>query len=336
MKKSTLTSLLLASCLVNGLLLFLLKPIKVKPKLSKPIQVKIKYKRKEGSAPFPAPLLEVLKDKGLTPVFDVKGYDYDILYDTACTKPSLYNYIKSPIKIAYTGEAYNRPDVNNYDLSIGFDYSDHPKYARLPYGFIDGCGSGSNGDPNKFNTRGMCNPNKEFACFLVSKGKVKEKCDATELRVKAFHAFSLYKKVLSGGKLLNNVGGPVPGNKTMDFLSKCKFVIAYENQAYPGYLTEKVFNAYFAGAVPIYYGHPTVLNDINKKAVIYAGDFHNLDEVVEYVKKVDNNDKLYCSIYKENIVKHNRCDLMVNSLKQKFCKLVEEKLVKENLRCEYY
>ena len=332
MKKSILALLLLASCLVNGLLFFLLKPIKITTKFSKPYHVKIKYN--DGGTGFPRILSDVLKDKNILATYTLNDNECDILYNQYYSEMSNPRAVNAAIKIFYTGEVLNKRHMQDYDLYIGTEYIDHPKYARLAFGFVNGCSRGSNGDLNRYKTREKCNPNKEFACFLVTNGS--NKYEATETRVQLFHALSLYKKVLSGGNLLNNTGYVVPRDETMKFLSQCKFVIAYENQAHPGYLTEKVFNAYFAGAVPIYYGHPTVLADINRKAVIYGGDFNNLTDLGEYVKKVDNDDKLYCKIYNENLVKRNQCDLMVNAVKQKFCRLLEEKIVKENLQCEYY
>ena len=303
------------------------KPLNTSGKIS----VKIKQETE-----IPPSLIEVLKDKNIEFSFVDKG-DYDIMVHKAWKgygrMLSPHDFTRAAIKILYTEEV-RKPKLYRYDLYIGFDYIDNPKYARLPFGYFNGCGYGSNGDHHRFETRPACNPNKkDFACFLVSANADQ---DASNLRVKTFHMLSLYKKVLSGGRLLNNIGYTVPPNQTMKFLSRCKFVIAYENQTSPGYITEKVFNAYFAGAVPIYYGHPSVLSDINRKAIIYAGDFFNLTELVEYIKTVDNNNDLYCKIYNENLIRKGRCSIMVNSLKQKFCRLLEQKIVFGNLDCNYY
>ncbi|ABY73015.1 hypothetical protein [Rickettsia rickettsii] len=39
--------------------------------------------------------------------------------------------IKIVIKIFFTGESV-RPKLENYYISIGFDYIDHPNYIRIP------------------------------------------------------------------------------------------------------------------------------------------------------------------------------------------------------------
>jgi hypothetical protein len=53
-----------------------------------------------------------------------------------------------------------------------------------------------------------------------------------------FHALSEYKFVASGGKGFNNLGRKIPHEETNNFLSQCKFTIAYENtKNHPGYIT---------------------------------------------------------------------------------------------------
>ena len=52
-----------------------------------------------------------------------------------------------------------------------------------------------------------------------------------------------------------------------------KFVLAVENSWVPGYFTEKLINPILAGAVPVYWGHPSAFDYINKARVIYVPDF---------------------------------------------------------------
>ncbi|MGH2806394.1 MAG: glycosyltransferase family 10 domain-containing protein, partial [Actinomycetota bacterium] len=37
-----------------------------------------------------------------------------------------------------------------------------------------------------------------------------------------------------------------------------RFALCYENTSFPGYITEKIFDAIFAGAIPVYLGAPDV------------------------------------------------------------------------------
>lgn len=59
---------------------------------------------------------------------------------------------------------------------------------------------------------------------------------------------------------------------------------------------EKLLNDYEAGPVPLYYGDKSVLQDMNKEAFIFQGDFKLQQEMIEKIKEVDLDDKLYCEI----------------------------------------
>lgn len=236
------------------------------------------------------------------------------------------------IKIHYTSEVYigdPKKFLDSYDLVTGFDFIDRPNYIRIPFQYIS-----NNDKVNHSYNRGMtCNPSskKHFACFLVrnSGDWLPGKFDGAEARTRMFHRLSLYKKVLSGGKHLNNVGSPAPD--TQEFLSQCKFTLSYENTLnYPGYVTEKPFNAWLAGTVPIYNTDPAGLVDINKKAVIYAGDFKTEEDLVDYIIKVDNDDKLYCDIWNQQIVDNpeNDYEVLKAKLRVKLNEIFAKKLNK--------
>ena len=51
------------------------------------------------------------------------------------------------------------------------------------------------------------------------------------------------------------------------------FVLAMENSDKEGYVTEKILNAFYSGAIPIFYGDRSVLEYFNKDAFIYVNDF---------------------------------------------------------------
>lgn len=247
-------------------------------------------------------LYQALAEIGNVVITD--GYDYDIIIDGVFGEEELPH--TSGVKIFYTGESVPAK-LQGYDLAIGFDEFSAANYMRIPVYYIERVNSKL--DFAAYKNRGQCRPNKKyFACFLVSNaGEHKDflgrNFEGCRLRNRMFHKLSLYKKVHSGGKYLNTEGKLIPRNKTQQWLSECKFVIAYENGiSYPGYVTEKPFQAYYAGAIPIYHAHPSFVKDVNPAAVIYGGDFANEDAMVEYIKKVDQDDDLYCKIWSQNIM----------------------------------
>jgi len=141
-------------------------------------------------------------------------------------------------------------------------------------------------------------PKRENFCSFIANGEVK-----TTHRRTIVEKLSKYKKVHCGGNYLNNIGFNVPRGVNcsgkIEHNNKYKFAIAFENEDYPGYVTEKICDIFKSNCVPIYWGTKEVVNDFNPKTFINARDFENFDELVEYIIKVDNDDELYASFFKE-------------------------------------
>lgn len=63
-----------------------------------------------------------------------------------------------------------------------------------------------------------------------------------------------------------------------------KFSIAYENMAgVPGYITEKIFDCFAAGTVPIYYGPPNVADYIPRDCYIDRGAFRDYAHLYDFL-----------------------------------------------------
>ena len=72
-----------------------------------------------------------------------------------------------------------------------------------------------------------------------------------------------------------------------------KFTITIENGTRYGAFSEKVVQALKMGTVPIYWGDDTIDDFVNPEAYIDLRKFKNNAEAVEYILKVDSDDKLY-------------------------------------------
>ena len=79
------------------------------------------------------------------------------------------------------------------------------------------------------------------------------------------------------------IEGDWTSNKLVEAYTQYKFVIAMENYQKPGYVTEKILNAFYSGAIPIYWGAPDIDEYFNPKAFINVSDFKNINECVDYV-----------------------------------------------------
>ena len=120
-----------------------------------------------------------------------------------------------------------------------------------------------------------------------------------------------YKQVTCGGVILNNIGGKIgsEGRHKQEFLRECKFGIAFENENVDtdmtGYTTEKIFEVFAAGIVPIYWGDPTVETVFNPKAFLNRNNFSSDDEFIEEIAAVDQDDERYLKMLEEPIFKNN-------------------------------
>lgn len=71
-----------------------------------------------------------------------------------------------------------------------------------------------------------------------------------------------------------------PCRSKRDVMQKYKFALCYENASFPGYVTEKVFDAMFAGCIPVYLGD----NGQYLPGVIYRSAFKSDQELYAFLK----------------------------------------------------
>lgn len=234
--------------------------------------------------------LQVLREKYEIVLSDEADYIfYSSFGDDILNEPD-----GKAIKIYYIGENQS-PDFNLCDYAMAFEHMTlGDRYFRLPDYY--------NSDFYRRETEMMEKKHlgiesiaslgkTGFCSFVVSNAKgAKERQEMMEILNK-------YKTVSSGGKFMNNVGGPVPDK--IAFEKKHKFSICFDNCKYRGYTTEKIVEAFAAQTIPIYWGDPEVSKVFNPKAFINVMDFPSLQDAADYIQKVDIDDELYLSMLKE-------------------------------------
>ena len=104
-----------------------------------------------------------------------------------------------------------------------------------------------------------------------------------------------------------------------------RFSVVYENiQGLEGYITEKIFDAFVAGNVPIYWGAPDIKNYIPKECFIDRRDFTSHDQLYKFIKNMTENEFLR---YQKNIK-----DFLQNKAEifscEKFANTIVSKIVK--------
>ncbi|WP_051931117.1 glycosyltransferase family 10 domain-containing protein [Gillisia sp. Hel_I_29] len=209
----------------------------------------------------------------------------------SCYGHHFLNY--SCIRIYYTAENLI-PDFNLCDYAIGFSNLEfEDRYLRFPYFATF---------ENQFNDLLLIKnydysiiKEKPFFCNFIFANS-----NADPTRDTFFHLLSKYKMVSSPGRHLNNIKMDVGERFSRDwmyskinFQSKCKFSIAFENTSAPGYTTEKILHAFNSNTIPIYWGNPEVSQDFNAASFINCHDYENFEDIISVIKSIDNDDTKY-------------------------------------------
>ena len=61
----------------------------------------------------------------------------------------------------------------------------------------------------------------------------------------------------------------------------------YENMIKEGYVSEKIFDAFNAKVVPIYWGDPRITDRVPKNTFIDRRDFRSLRELLSFLQNMD-------------------------------------------------
>ncbi len=67
-------------------------------------------------------------------------------------------------------------------------------------------------------------------------------------------------------------------------LSNYRFALCFENTRFKGYITEKIFDCFFAGCIPVYCGPSDIDSFVPKEAYISFDDFESYDELDAFLR----------------------------------------------------
>ena len=209
--------------------------------------------------------------------------------------------LHSKRRVFYTAEAIPG-DFRRCDYALLPHHTDNPRAFRIPHYATVGDPAALIKEPGEAGR--VFEEKREFCAFVVSQDHKKK----TRNRIAFFHRLSRYKKVSSGGRMLNNIGGPLGPTRQdkLAFLRRHKFTIAFENARFPGYTTEKIYDAMEARSIPIYWGDPQVAQEFNPKSFINVAEFPSLDHAIQRIVEIDNDPELYRSILAEPYFPDNR------------------------------
>jgi hypothetical protein len=119
--------------------------------------------------------------------------------------------------------------------------------------------------------------------------------------MQAISALSAIGKVDVFGGIARNAGRKAALEK-YETSKKYKFVFAFENDLFPGYVTEKAPEAWATGAIPLYWGSDPS-GYLNQDAMINLANFQNLETFTNRVHEVFNNPQAWHRIANQPILR---------------------------------
>lgn len=88
---------------------------------------------------------------------------------------------------------------------------------------------------------------------------------------------------------IRNYKGTV--DSKLETLSQYKFCISFENMSnINGYITEKIFDCFFAGCIPIYWGAENIDQYIPADTYIDMRKFETVDDMFQHIQRIDETE----------------------------------------------
>lgn len=210
-----------------------------------------------------------------------------------------YRYTRAK-KIFFTGENV-RPTYFTYDHAITFDHENSPKHYRLPLYVLEMWAITKDTPELTKDMYYLVNKpidaekewsnKKRFCSYIQSNPNCLPRTQFVEFLIQN-------QAIDSAGPHLNTTGVVIPRNRKLkiDYFNESKFGIAFENGSFPGYVTEKLLDSYYANTVPIYWGSSTVARDFNPKSYVDASHFRNFNDILSYMRALASNKNEYLDI----------------------------------------
>jgi hypothetical protein len=200
----------------------------------------------------------------------------------------------SRFSIFYTGENV-RPPEGRWDAYLSFDlHSFDGRNAYLPLWWLTSTdmlfpktspylGKSITLEEMLRKRNANYKQRKKFCVAFIGK--------AYPFRMHALTALSKIGKIDVFGAVARNNESLNQNNK-YEISQKYRFIFAFENDLYPGYVTEKAPEAWATGAVPLYWGMDPA-GYLNQRSLINLSAFNSLEDFAARVKEVNNSQKLW-------------------------------------------
>ena len=226
----------------------------------------------------------------------------DILIASCMGKLDTVKKVNAKCKIFYYGENLNRyPPYNNdallyetFDLIVGFKNTDlSKKQIRFPLWLM-------------YYQYYKYNENDNILTYIQSKynehikkqkeffGTIIARHDRGGQRTLIYNELTKYGDIKAPGTYRKNT--QCIGNKhsdKIDYISRGLYNICPENSVYEGYFTEKIFQAFEGGTIPLYWAVDLPEPEIINKNKYCFCDISNKEALEKSIRNVNNNPTQY-------------------------------------------
>lgn len=189
--------------------------------------------------------------------------------------------------IWYTPEN-RRPPASGWDGYLSFDPDTWPRNTHLPFWQLNsdlfgGRGAGLLGESLSIDrlveSRDSATSRRRgFCCAIIR--------NPDSVRLAAIEKLNQLGMVDVFGPYARR---PVPSKA--EVMRDYRFALVFENDLYPGYVTEKVFDAWHCGAIPLYWGIDAH-GYLNPEAVLNMANMSGPDELVDHVARLESDAEL--------------------------------------------
>ena len=221
-------------------------------------------------------------------------------------------------------EGYEDYCLSSVNLALGCDYINAPNYLRLPGWFITSFKPSANRVEieNRIAQINSARNNRKYECVLISSH------DMTHTREPIYNLLKNVLDIKCAGRWNNNTDElkTVYADDKMRYVREFMFNICPENVNGVGYVTEKLFDAFCAGSIPIYYGsnnrpEPGI---INPSAVLFFDPNSDNRELVKEVQRLKFDETYYDKFMRqEKLFAKPAADYIQNTLEE-FAKRLRE------------
>lgn len=246
----------------------------------------------------------------------------------------VFHLHKDKKKVFFTGENVNRyrhfkdlglPFV---DLSMSFEHLNNHNYLRFPLWimYLFAPEDDEQTIREKVKKINTFHPKKTDFASLIARNESPQ-----GLRKEIMDALNTIAPVKAAGRLYHNDDRlwQVYDNKKIEYLKQFRFSICPENSNAPGYVTEKLFEAFLAGTIPIYWGdnNQPELQSVNQNAVIFWTPKGDNSKALSLIRQLQENPKLYDEFVHQARLNDACADYVIERfylLRQHLKKMLEE------------